>query len=110
MISSIIFTTTGVSNVVAVILFERETYDDFVFDSSSSEKRSSFTVSFILCTVAAGLCIFCVPLLVIDIFNNGRPESRELQLLHIESTSQDQFFTRQSPIQPTQTLQDDMLP
>ncbi|XP_045203016.2 uncharacterized protein LOC123556414 [Mercenaria mercenaria] len=104
---------SGVCIMVGVVIFERETFDRVTLQTSSSEQRSSLTTSFILCTIAAGLCIFCVPLLVIDLFNRGRPERHELQLIHVENKGQEQFITRQKQPQlpPTNIIQeDDMLP
>lgn len=101
------FYASGTCSIAAVIIFERENVgleykEDFSYlvfispddiDYGSPDVRSNLTTSFILCTTAAGLSLFYIPLLIIDLCNQALPMQDEMQLIHIVNIPERPFTT-----------------
>lgn len=112
----ILVTCSGACAISGVILFERETVglenrDSFNYivpistdeDDKIPEMRSKLSVSFLLCTTAAGLCLFCIPLLIIDFCYKGRPSREEMRLIHVEHLAEGPYIVRQVENQHSRT-------
>lgn len=71
------------SNITCTISISTDEYDNKIL-----EVRSQLSTSFLLCTIAAGLGLFCIPLLIIDLCYKGPPSGDEMHLIHIEYLAQ----------------------